>query len=100
MRVAILDARNSSRLVHQLWEVRSPPLRASQSRPTPNCIFRAARTRRAEAPRQGLCTGVLPLLLEPLCAATDRCRDHEREHEVVVGDDNAPDSPKREPAVA
>ena len=45
MRVAILDARNSSRLVHQLWEVRSPPLRASQSRP--KLYF----PRRANAPR-------------------------------------------------
>ena len=101
MRVAILDARNSSRLVQQMWEVRSPR-RARPSRVpiVANCFFRAARPRRADAPRQGLCTGILPVLLEPLCAATERCRDQERASELVVGDEDAPDSPKRAPAVA
>jgi hypothetical protein len=51
MRVAILDARNSSRLVQQMWEVRclrGAALRASQSRPNRAKLFfrrRAAASR-------------------------------------------------------
>ena len=48
MRVAILDARNSSKLVQQLWEVRSPPRARSQSCPNRAKLFFSPR---AAAPR-------------------------------------------------